>query len=395
MSDSRQAAWRRGRPILVGFAQMHHPHQPVGPPDQFLRVPRRSRQQFVQSLRGADQAVLAALGVRQHRVKQAFAHPEGRKHDGLRVCDADDVFKNQRRIGQQRTPRVGDGVDIGQHIGRGEPPESLREIQRLRGRNRVAVHHAQGITALDDVDPGQRTPGPADRIEGAATAGLEAGNPGQFVLDDAFGAFERFVRQVLQRQAAERQRDAAANLVAAHVDQFERAAAEIADDTVGLVNARDDAKRRQLGFARAGQDFDRNAADAFGLGDEIRPVGGVAARGGGDRINPPDPLHLAQRAKAAQRRQRLGDRVGRQQAGALHLAAEAAQALFVEDRDEAPRHRLIDDETNRVRADVDDRDAGGALARPPHLKNPLWGMMAFAAAREPTWGRFLERLSTA
>jgi len=71
------------------------------------------------------------------------------------------------------------------------------------------------------------------------------------------------------------------NLVAAHVDQFERAAAEIADDAVGLVNARDDAERRQPGFHRARQDFDRDAADPFGLGDEVRSVGGVAARGGG------------------------------------------------------------------------------------------------------------------
>ena len=49
--------------------------------------------------------------------------------------------------------------------------------------------------------------------------------------------------------------------------------------------------------------------------------------------------------------------LGREQAGALHLAAKAAQRFFVEDGDEAPRHRFIDDETNRVRTDVDDRDA--------------------------------------
>jgi hypothetical protein len=57
---------------------------------------------------------------------------------------------------------------------------------------------------------------------------------------------------VLQRQASERQRDAAADAVAVHVDQFERAAAEIADDAVGIVEAGDDAERGQLS-PRAGR----------------------------------------------------------------------------------------------------------------------------------------------
>ena len=184
--------------------------------------------------------------------------------------------------------------------------------------------------------------------------------------------------EILQRQAAERQRHAAADAVAVDVDQFERAAAEIADDAVGIVDAGDDAERRQFCLARARQDLNLGAADALGLGDEIGTVGGVAAGGGGDRVDAADLLDPAQRAKAPQRGQRLGDRVGRQQAGALHLAAEPAQRLFVEDGDEAARHRFVDDETNRVRADVDDRDAGSALARPLHRQCSL---MTIADAR--------------
>ena len=68
---------------------------------------------------------------------------------------------------------------------------------------------------------------------------------------------------------------------------------------------------------------------------------------------------------------RLGDGIRRQQAGGLNFAAESAQRLFVEDRDQAARHRFIDDETHRVRADVDDRDAGCAFARPLHRAEPL------------------------
>ena len=55
--------------------------------------------------------------------------------------------------------------------------------------------------------------------------------------------FSDLCDSVLQRQASERQRHAAANAVAVHVDQFQRAAAEIADDAVRLVNAGNDAER--------------------------------------------------------------------------------------------------------------------------------------------------------
>ena len=108
-----------------------------------------------------------------------------------------------------------------------------------------------------------------------------------------------------------------------------------------------------------------------------------------------DLLYLAQRAKPPERGQGPGDRIRRQQARALNLAAETAQRLLVEDRHQASRHPLIDDETNRVRADVDDRDAGSVLARPLHRKNPLGGVMTFGTAREAARRGFLKRLSTA
>jgi hypothetical protein len=83
-------------------------------------------------------------------------------------------------------------------------------------------------------------------------------------------------------------------------------------------------------FASRGpeQDLNLRAADAFGLGDEVGTVPGIAAGGGGDRIDAADLLDLAQRAETPQRRQRLGDGVRGQQAGALHLAAEPATAPF-------------------------------------------------------------------
>ena len=121
----------------------------------FLGVAGGARQQAVQRLRGADEAVLGALGLRQHFVQQAFAHAEGREHDGLRPRDPNNVFEHQSRIGQQRPPRVGDDLDIGQHVGRRQPPQPLREVERVGGGKRIAVHHPQRIAALDDVDARQ------------------------------------------------------------------------------------------------------------------------------------------------------------------------------------------------------------------------------------------------
>ncbi len=249
-------------------------------------------------------------------------------------------------------------LDVGQHAGGRKTTETTREVERLGGRNRIAVHHLERIAALDDVDACERAPGAADRIEGAAAARLELRHLVERLADDAVGALERFVREVLERETAERQRHAAAHAVPAHVDQFERAAAEIADDAVGMVDARDH-PRAPTACASRGPDRISivHGTDALGLGDEVGAVGGVAARRGRDREHASDLHHPAQRAKPLQRGQRLVDRIGREQARALHLAAEAAQRLLVEDRDQAPRQRLVDDEADRVGTDIDDCDA--------------------------------------
>src|SRR6201999_3591926 len=78
--------------FFLGFPDFDDPEQAIGPVDQLLRMTRRAGEQLVEVLRRAEQAVLGALELRQHFVKQAFAHAEGRKHDGLRPRYANDVF---------------------------------------------------------------------------------------------------------------------------------------------------------------------------------------------------------------------------------------------------------------------------------------------------------------
>src|ERR1039457_7151152 len=92
---------------------------------------------------------------------------------------------------------------------------------------------------------------------------------------------ERPPGDVLQGQAAKRQRHAAVHARAVHVDQLERAAAEVADDAVRLVDTGNDAERGEIGFAFARQNRDRRAADARRLVDEGAGVARVAGGGGG------------------------------------------------------------------------------------------------------------------
>ena len=93
-------------------------------------------------------------------------------------------------------------------------------------------------------------------------------------------------------------------------------------------------------------------------------------RSAGGRHDGDDLLGIRQRLEPPGERLEARGRVGREQPGALHLAAEPAQRFLVEDRDQAARHRLVDDETHRVRTDVDDRNAWIAFTRPLHRRDP-------------------------
>jgi hypothetical protein len=239
-----------------------------------------------------------------------------------------------------------------------------RELEHLLRRQDVAVRDVEGIAGLPHMQPGERAPRAADRIEAASGAGPQRPDVAQGLPDDFLRLLDGFCRNVLQREAAERQRDAGLHLAAMHVDQFQRPAAEIADDAVGPMDAGNDAEGGELGFALAGQHVDPGAADAPGLGNEGRTVCRVAARRGGDDPQPLDVHRVAQGTKSDQRRERLVDCLLGEQPGRLHFAAEAAQRLLVEQRRRAPREPLVDDETDRIGTDVDDRN-GQPESQPP------------------------------
>ena len=117
-----------------------------------------------------------------------------------------------------------------------------------------------------------------------------------------------------------------------------------------------------LRLALAGQELDPTPADRSASRMKSRHLRHRARRRG-QHMQLPHSHRVAQRAKAAQRRQRLCDAAGIEVAGRLHRAAEAAHRLLVEDRRRAAGQPLIDDEADRVRPDIDGRDRR-ALADP-------------------------------
>ncbi len=268
-------------PLVRGLVEARGGHEAVGPGDQFLAVRGRARAQDVELAGGGHQRVLAALLAVEHRIEQALAHPKRRDHDILRLRDFDQVLEHERGIGEQWTPRVGDHLDLRQRF-RADPVHQAREIIGLPGRDDVAVHDVQGIALLPHVQPCERAPSAADRVKGAADAGFEQAGAIERLLDHPLGLFDRLRGDVLERKPAERERDAGVDAVPMDIGEFERTAAEVADDAVGFVEAGDDAKRRQFRLAFARDHLDLGAADALGFDNEGLAVPGVAASGGRD-----------------------------------------------------------------------------------------------------------------
>src|SRR5262249_45703311 len=135
------------------------------------------------------------------------------------------------------------------------------------------------------------------------------------------GLLDRTRGDVLQRESAQRKRLAVTEAVTAQVGEFERAAAQVTDYAVRPMDAGNDAERRKLSLAFAGNHLDVARADSFGMADELGAVLGFATGGGrnGQALRYFDAV--AQNPEAPKRGKRLLHRVGCQEAGRMHGAA--------------------------------------------------------------------------
>ena len=308
----------------------------------------------------------------------ALAQAEGGEHDVLRLAGADDLGEHHGAEGQKLAALLRHGLDARQQFDRAAA-DLTAELQRHLGRHGVVVHHPQRIVGLMHVQLGERAPGAADRIERPPGEPAENRRLVEDLGGDALGLADRALGRLLQADAAERIGQPLADRVAVDVDQLERAAAEVAGDAVGIVDAGDDAVGGETGLVGAGQDLDLDTADAFELGDEGRAVLGLTRGGGRQHVEADRAALVGDVLEAAHRIERLGERGFGETAGLGQPLAEAGENLFVEQHRGGARQPLVDDQAHRVGADVDDRErpvafeaTGGAATRqqpPPTLRS--------------------------
>ena len=124
----------------------------------------------------------------EQRIEQALAHAERRDHDLSRLDRAHQIFQHQRGIGEQRPAGGVDHLDLRQRLGV-DAMHQPGEFQRLARARSVTVHDVQRIAGLPHVQPRQRAPGAADRVEGAALACLAACRDRRSASSTIFSAF--------------------------------------------------------------------------------------------------------------------------------------------------------------------------------------------------------------
>jgi hypothetical protein len=202
---------------------------------------------------------------------------------------------------------------------------------------------------------------------------------------DLLRLLERLFRCLLEPEPAEREGLARADLALADVDDFEAAAAEIAGDAVGIVDARDDAESGQARFLGTGEKLHLDAGDGLDRGDELAAVRGLARRRCRQHVERLDVHLRRQCAEATDRGQSGGDGFGLEPAARLEAARKPAQLLLVEERRRRARQPLVDDETDGIGADVDDGDRPAAIGEPARRLVERAGLRTVGHASGEAW----------
>ena len=176
------------------------------------------------------------------------------------------------------------------------------------------------------------------------------------------------------RQGAERQADPAiSHMLVDRFRDFEAAAAYIADRADGPEEPRDNPKGREPRFFAPAEDTHLQAGLRLYRRGELRPVGSATHGLGRHGVDSSNPHGVGDGAKSPHSLDRSTKIVRRDGAGLGEPFGEAAERFFIEARHRRPAELVIDQEPDRVRADVDDRigrpvDPLGALG--VELKRP-------------------------
>ena len=237
--------------------------------------------------------------------------------------------------------------------------DAAAERDRLLGGQPVVVHDLQRRVGHGQPDTRQRAPAAAHDVEAAAGGGArEPGQAGQPLVDDVGGRHVAVEQHARDRQRADRQAAVGCARAFGRDDgEVDAAAAQVADDAMradrscGPRPRRRYAPRRGRRGSRPGGRLARSASARNSLPFSALRTASVATYS-----TSPDLQRAGDVGEPAQRVQRAVHLLAAEAARGREAAAESADRLLVEQRDRRPAQALVDDQPDRVGADVDDRE---------------------------------------
>ena len=340
---------------------------------------------------GFDQRIALAQAVGHHLVQHALADAIGRDVDFGGFEQQDQFAQDFAGEGHQFHP-FGRGAGAGAQQGEVGGEDPLEGVKQRAGQHAVFMQHGQRVIAAFHVKPGDDAPRAADEVD-AFTFGANLSLQALENLDDVVLAVAGGALDLLQAEGAERGAGAAANLTVTDAGQFHRIAAHVADDTLGIGPAEQDALGRQPGLFIAIDDPKLEAGLGENFGLKSRAVAGLTGGGGGDDGQLVDAHATREQGKAFEGVQRTGAAFGVEFAGFSQALAKAAHDLFVVEIGGRAGGTVKDHHTDRVGADIDDADpaegAGGGVEKQRATERaPVFTKFQFGLGFDAEHGRF-------
>ena len=230
----------------------------------------------------------------------------------------------------------------------------MREMARFGGAERIAVHDFDGRADRVHMGLRQRSPAPADRIEHGPRELAREAAPQNFV-DLPLRRRNALGQHGFHGQGSERHADPAIpNPVVDCFRDFEAAAAHVADGPHGAEESGNDAERRKPRFLGPAKNTHLQTHLRLDRRGEHRPVRSATHGLRRHRIDSAHPHRLGNSAKSPHSLDCATKMVGSDFAGFRKSFRKSSERLFIEARHRRTAELVIDQEPDRVRADVDD-----------------------------------------
>ena len=277
----------------------------------------------------------------------------------------DHLLEHRGAVGQQRPAVARDDLDRVERVDVAARHHAA-EVRRLVRLDAIVVHDVQRIALLAHVQPGERAPGAADGVERPLLAARRA--PSSWREPRRRSSRPSSATSPMPPRAGGRRagRSRRCRSRALRMSTTSRlppprspampSGLWMPETTPSAVSRASSAPERSVTWTPV---IGLDRGDEFACRSTPRAAPRSRARAATRRC-----ICVGQRAEAADRGQRRGDRLGLEPAARREAAGEPAQLLLVEERRRRAAEPLVDDETDRVRADVDDGDRAAAVGEP-------------------------------